>query len=215
MQNVARPPRRPRKTYASPACGLRCRDCCTCRARPFIPRRISVVPAASQTRMPEDGIIIRATPTARGGVPPRSLLRRHSRARCRSARSRSTPFAAALSPETATALMPPASRSEQSQSGPGRDAVPSRRQSRLQRGDASDRPGSGRSRVGGQRPGCVRQAAQTPPPPWLETQRHASAAALLRSRSVGLPRHLWLPLWQPPACLLKAVVTVGILLKRS
>ena len=39
---------------------------CTCKARPFMPRRMSVAPVASQTRTPDGGIIIGAALPPRG-----------------------------------------------------------------------------------------------------------------------------------------------------
>ena len=46
MQDVAGWPQRPRNTKRSPACGSRFSACCTCRARPFMPRRMSAWPVA-------------------------------------------------------------------------------------------------------------------------------------------------------------------------
>ena len=55
-----RSPLRPLKTQRSPACGSRCNDCCTCKARLFMPRRMSVWPVASHTRTPDGTGIIGA-----------------------------------------------------------------------------------------------------------------------------------------------------------
>src|SRR5438067_1907448 len=40
-------------TAAKGACGSRCSACCTCSARPFMPRRMSVWPVEIHTRTPE------------------------------------------------------------------------------------------------------------------------------------------------------------------
>jgi len=163
-----------------------------------MPRRMSVVPAASQTRTPEAGIIIRAEPTSRGGAPPGSHPRRCSRARRRSARSQSAPLAV---PWSSTAVVPlPASYLERPRSGPGKGAPPDRLPSQLPRGGATDRPGSGKDHVARQCPGRWHQRQQTRPRPSLERQRRGRGAAHPRSRSVALPRYLWLPQWQPHAC---------------
>ena len=41
-QDIEQVATRPRNTYKSPACGSRANASCTCKARPFMPRRISV-----------------------------------------------------------------------------------------------------------------------------------------------------------------------------
>ena len=43
--------------------------CWTCRARLFMPRRISVAPVANQTRTPDGGSIILAVPSPRAAMP--------------------------------------------------------------------------------------------------------------------------------------------------
>src|SRR5579884_2135369 len=57
---LIRSPLAPRKTYKSPACGSRPSACCTCKANPFMPLRMSVRPTASHTRTPEGTGIIAA-----------------------------------------------------------------------------------------------------------------------------------------------------------
>ncbi len=70
MLNVDSWPRLPRKTYKSPPCGSRFSVSCTCSAKPFMPRRMSVRPTASHTRIPlGTGIIAAARP--RSPPPPR------------------------------------------------------------------------------------------------------------------------------------------------
>src|SRR5664280_2491346 len=57
---LMRSPREPRKTKRSPAWGSRRSASWTCRAKPFIPRLMSVRPTASQTRTFEGTGIIAA-----------------------------------------------------------------------------------------------------------------------------------------------------------
>src|SRR5664279_5684041 len=59
---LIRSPRAPRKTKRSPAWGSRRSASWTCRARPFMPRLMSVRPTASQTRTFEGTGIIAAAP---------------------------------------------------------------------------------------------------------------------------------------------------------
>src|SRR5450631_1562304 len=61
---LIRLPLTPLKTNRSPAWGSRRSASWTCRARPFMPRRMSVRPTASQTRTP-DGTGIIAAPVRR------------------------------------------------------------------------------------------------------------------------------------------------------
>ena len=63
MQNVGRWPRRPRKTYRSPACGSRFRLLLDLQRQPVHAARMSVWPVAIQTRTPVGiGIIAATTP---------------------------------------------------------------------------------------------------------------------------------------------------------
>ncbi len=63
-------PRRPRKTKRSPACGSRPGPSWICNVKPFMPRRMSVTPPASQTRTPEGTeIMIAALSTSRRPTP--------------------------------------------------------------------------------------------------------------------------------------------------
>ncbi len=60
MHYVARFPRRSRKTYRWPLNRSWPSTSCTCRDRPSKPRRMSVAPAASHTRVPDGSAITRA-----------------------------------------------------------------------------------------------------------------------------------------------------------
>ena len=62
---LIRSPPAPRTTYQSPACGSRPSACCTCKASPFMPRRMSLRPTARHTRTPKGtGIIAAPGPPA-------------------------------------------------------------------------------------------------------------------------------------------------------
>jgi hypothetical protein len=61
-------PLRPLKMKISPANGSLPRPSCTCKARPRIPRRISVWPVAIQIRTPAETGITRAMPPARAAT---------------------------------------------------------------------------------------------------------------------------------------------------
>ena len=81
---LIRLPLAPRKTYRSPAWGSRCSASWICRARPFMPRRISVRPTASQTRTPEGtGIIAAPTRRARGAALAHRSRSRPGHGTCR------------------------------------------------------------------------------------------------------------------------------------
>ena len=73
QSTLIRPPRRPRKTKRCPPCGSSRRTSCTCSARPSKPLRMSVRPAASQTRVPDGGVITGAgaAPSPRRPPPTR------------------------------------------------------------------------------------------------------------------------------------------------
>ncbi len=174
--------------------------CCTCRAKPFIPRRISVAPAASQTRTPDGGVIIRAEPISRGGAPPQTHSRRRSRARRRSTRSRSALFAAVSSLRPGVLPPAPASHPVSPRSGPERGASPSSPPCRCTRRGAIDRSGLGRPHIARQCPERGRQSRQTRSRSSHGTQRRARDAAHPRSQFVASPLHLRLPQWQPHAC---------------
>ena len=59
----------PDRIRSLPACGSRFSACCTCRARPFMPRRMSVWPVAIQTRTPEGMGIIAAACSSSPPLP--------------------------------------------------------------------------------------------------------------------------------------------------